>query len=101
MLATSRIALVEVPRAVRLANSAPDVQQEAARLLASCLLVDIGDALLRAAAKLSSRTIRTLDAIHLASALRIDPDEFLGYDQRLVAAARERGLVVAHPGATP
>ncbi|MDQ6751495.1 MAG: hypothetical protein M3Z33_12180 [Actinomycetota bacterium] len=37
------------------------------------------------------RRIRTLDAIHLATALRIDPDEFVAYDGRLVVAAAERG----------
>lgn len=41
---------------------------------------------------------KAVDAIHLASALRIDPDELLAYDRRLVAAAAERGLAVASPG---
>ena len=44
------------------------MQEEAARLLASRMLVDVTDALLRAAAGLASRAVRTLDAIHLASA---------------------------------
>ncbi len=99
MLATSRIALVEVPRATALANPAPEVQGETDRLLGSCMLVDISGAVLRAAARLTSRTIRTLDTIHLASALRIDPDEFVAYDRRLVAAALERGFAVSHPAA--
>lgn len=101
ILATSRIALVEVPRATALANPAANVREETERLLASCLLIDVGDGLLRAAADLVSRAVRTLDAIHLASALRVDPDEFLAYDRRLVTAAAERGLAVTHPGAPP
>jgi hypothetical protein len=45
MLGTSRIALVEVPRATSLANPAPEVQGETERLLASCLLIDVTDGL--------------------------------------------------------
>jgi predicted nucleic acid-binding protein len=99
LLATSRVALVEVARATAIANPAPEVQAEAGRLLRSCLLVDVTDALLRSAAGLTSAAVRTLDAIHLASALRIEPDELVAYDRRLLAAAAELGLTVASPGA--
>lgn len=99
VLATSRIALVEVSRATRLANPAPEVQSEAQLLLASCMLIDVTDGLLRAAAGLASATVRTLDAIHLASALRIDADELVAYDRRLLAAAVEQGITIASPGA--
>lgn len=99
MLAASRIALIEVPRATAVANPAADVQNEAARLLASCMLIDVSDGLLRAAAALASRDVRTLDAIHLASALRIEPDELVAYDRRLMRAAAEHGLAVSSPGA--
>lgn len=99
VLATSRIALVEVPRAVALANPAAEVRKEASRLLASCLLIEITDGLLRAAAGLASRAVRTLDAIHLSSALRVEADELVAYDRRLLEAAAERGLSVSSPGA--
>lgn len=99
IVATSRLALVEVPRATKLANPSFEAQKEAERLLASCTLVDVSDRILRASAALTSRDVRTLDAIHLASALRIDADEFVGYDRRLNRAAVERGFVVAAPGA--
>ena len=99
LVATSRIALVEVPRATAIANPSSDVRRETARLLGSCLLVDVTDALLRAAADLASASIRTLDAIHLASAMRIEPDELVAYDRRLTAAAAEHGLEVASPRA--
>jgi uncharacterized protein len=97
LVATSRLALVEVPRATAIANPSPDVRRETERLLGSCLLVDVTDALLRTAAGLASVSIRTLDAIHLASALRIEADERVAYDRRLAAAAETRGLVVASP----
>jgi hypothetical protein len=97
VLATSRIALVEVPRATALANPATAVQEEVERLLASCMLINVTDGLLRVAAGLTSDAV--LDAIHLASALRIDPDEVVAYDRRLSRAAAERGLAVSNPGA--
>ena len=97
-LATSAIAVVEVSRATRLANPAPEVGEEARRLLASCMLIDVSDEVLGAAAELACPTIRTLDAIHLASALRVEADELVAYDRRLLAAAQERGLAISSPG---
>jgi hypothetical protein len=99
VLATSRIVLVEVPRATRLANPAREVEAETARLLDSCMLIDVSDGLLRAAAGLSSASLRTLDAIHLARALGVDADELIAYAGRPGAPAAERGLAVASPGA--
>ena len=98
-LATSRIALVEVARATGLANPSTGVQQGVNRLLASCMLIDVTDRLLRSAASLASAAVRTLDAIHLASALRIEADELVAYDRRLLAAAADNGIAVSHPGA--
>ncbi len=99
-LASSRIVLVEVPRATRIANPAPEVSAETRRLLESCLLVDVSRGLLQAAATLTSHDVRTLDAIHLATARQVGVDEMLVYDERLGQAARNAGLVVSHPGAT-
>lgn len=98
LLATSRVALVEVLRATSLANSSPEVRAAAEHLLASCMLVEVSDDLLRNAVPLTSATIRTLDAIHLASALRLSPDEFVAYDRRLLNAALGHGLTVSSPG---
>jgi uncharacterized protein len=99
VLATSRIALVEVPRATALANPAVAARRETERLLGSCMLIDVTDTLLRAASRLTSRAVRTLDAIHLASALRVQADEVVAYDGRLIVAAGECGFTVSHPGA--
>lgn len=98
LVATSRIALVEVTRATAIANPRAEVRRETDRLLASCMLVDVTNALLRTAAELASPRVRTLDAIHLASAVRIEADELLAYDRRLAAAGVEQGLEVASPG---
>lgn len=91
-LATSGVAVVEVLRAVTIAN--PRARPDAGRLLQSCLLVDVSQDLLRAASRLASRDVRTLDAIHLATAESLSVDTFLGYDRRLLDAARDRGLDV-------
>lgn len=99
-LVTSRIALVEVPRATKLANPSAAVAHEVDRLLGSCMLVAVSPPLLRAARALISSEIRTLDAIHLASALRLEADELVAYDRRLLEAAALHGLAVASPGAT-
>jgi predicted nucleic acid-binding protein len=100
VLATSRIAVVEVLRGTALANPAPEAQDDALRMLTACLLIDLSHELARAAARLTSRAVRSLDAIHLASALRVEADQLVAYDRRLLAAAAARGLSVAHPGVT-
>lgn len=97
-LATSRIAVLEVSRATAIANPDPEVRAATERLLDSCLLVDVDERLLRDAAELASAAVRTLDAVHLASARRVDPDEVLVYDRRLSDAARDAGLTVSVPG---
>lgn len=98
LVATSRIAVVEVSRATAIANPGPKMRHETDRLLDHCTLVEIADGILRRAATLASTKIRALDAIHLASALEVEADEFLVYDRRLQAAADELGLRVASPG---
>jgi predicted nucleic acid-binding protein len=97
ILATSRVAVVEVVRAVGLANPSAEAREEAIRAVESCLLVDVTEVLLRSAASLASLTVRTLDAIHLASARRVGADEVLVYDARLREAAAAVGFAVAAP----
>ena len=99
-LVSSRIALVEVTRAVSIGRPADaEAQGEARRLLESCELLAVSDSLLLGAASLASLRVRTLDAIHLASALRIEADEMISYDRCLTAAAAAEGLATASPGA--
>lgn len=97
VLATSRIAVVEVARAVRLANPDPEAEAEAMRLLNSCLLIDVTDALLRHARRLASERVRTPDAIHLATAAYVEPDAVLVYDRRLADACIAEGHLVTAP----
>jgi predicted nucleic acid-binding protein len=63
-------------------------------------LVSISDEILVAAAHLEPPTLRSLDAIHLATALRLGDAlaAFVSYDERLLAAAAQLGLPTASPG---
>ncbi len=95
-VATSRVALVEVARAVKRADPGADALTDAETLLAPFLLVDVDEGALRRAAELAG-SLRSLDAIHLASALTVDADSMLVYDLRLAEAAKAAGLTVAAP----
>lgn len=97
ILATSRIAIVEVSRATSRANPSQAVREEVDRMFGSCMLVAVSAQLLRTARQLASVAVRTLDAIHLASALRIEADELLAFDRCLLAAAAQQGLRIATP----
>ncbi len=96
-LVTSRIALIEATRAVRLAD--PEQVSEADILLASCSLVTVSDVIIGIARTLASIRIRTLDAIHLATAMHVGADAIAVYDSRLAVAATEMGLHVLAPTA--
>jgi len=60
----------------------------------------LSDEILTRAAEVTPLPLRTLDAIHLATAVELSPppDVFLCYDERLAAAARWHGLAVLSPG---
>jgi uncharacterized protein len=62
-------------------------------------LVAIDDRILDAAGVLVPGALRTLDAIHVATALAIGDDlaEFVTYDERMVEAARSLGLPTIAP----
>jgi predicted nucleic acid-binding protein len=62
-------------------------------------LVAIDDRILDAAGILEPRVVRTLDAIHLATALALGDDlaEILTYDRRMAQGARLLGLPVSSP----
>jgi predicted nucleic acid-binding protein len=66
-------------------------------LLARVDLVDPPRSLFHEAGLLPGAHLRSLDALHLATALRVDCEFFLAYDKRLVDAARAVGLSVQSP----
>jgi uncharacterized protein len=99
-LASSRVARVEVARAVRIASPSLAGQADARSLLDEVLLAPVGDVIIEAACHLASRMLRTLDAIHLATLQLVDPDEAVIYDRRLADAARGLGYATVAPGTT-
>jgi uncharacterized protein len=68
-------------------------------VLADVRLIAVTDTVLESAGRLPDPVLRTLDAIHLATALLIreDVEALVTYDTRLAAAARANGLMVATP----
>jgi predicted nucleic acid-binding protein len=63
-------------------------------LLARVDLVDPPRSLFHEAGLLPGTHLRSLDAIHLATALRVDSETLVAYDARLLDAARFVGLLV-------
>lgn len=98
-LTTSAISIVEVSRASAIADPSIETQEKARRFLDACHLIGVGETILRGAAQATPRELRTLDAVHLATAQFAAPDTMVVYDRRLQAAAAEAGLTVASPGA--
>ena len=74
--------------------------EEARSFLADVALLPLDDAVLAEAASIDPAELRSLDALHLATALSIRNEigTFITYDQRLEKAAIEQGLAVVGPG---
>lgn len=96
---SSGLALTELPRAVRRAGFGAAVRRRAEQVLARVALVDVDRRILTAAASLDPPTLRTLDAIHVATALVLGEDlgALITYDARLAAAARHAEIEVLAP----
>jgi predicted nucleic acid-binding protein len=87
-------------RALRRAGAPEEVLERSRSVLERFNLRRLSDEILSRAADVAPRSLRTLDAIHLATALDFSPPPacFLCYDRRLGAAARQHGLAVVAPG---
>lgn len=96
---SSALAAVEVVRAARLYSSAPALMRRASQLLARLVLIDVTADVLAHAASAEPATLRSLDTIHLASALSLGRDlgGFVTYDEHLAEAARAAGIPVLAP----
>ena len=98
-LVASRLAVVECRRAARRASNRR-VLQTVDEILQAIYLIEVTPAILDDAAAADPPLLRSLGAIHLATALSVgDPGmEVITYDRRFAEAARAHGLIVAHPG---
>lgn len=97
-LVSSQLARTELVRAV--ARSQPDSVDAAEDLLSELTLVALSRLLTARAAWVKPPLLRSLDAIHVATAVAMEADleALVTYDRRMVEAGRMAGLPVASPG---
>ncbi len=96
---SSALASVEVCRAVQRVGGDEGLFRRAREVLSRISLIRIDDPVLRTAAELDPPTLRSFDAIHLATALStVEPVAALvTYDSRLRDASRLSGIAVESP----
>jgi predicted nucleic acid-binding protein len=94
---SSDLSIVELLRTCRRIDDA--AVDTAALLLEGIDLLPVGRSVIEQAAAVSPSELRSLDAIHLASALSVKDHliAFVAYDSRLCSAALHAGIVVESP----
>jgi predicted nucleic acid-binding protein len=100
MRMTSRLSHVEVSRALlRGADAGAASVDPFGSVLRHLSIIELDATVADRAGGIEPATIRSLDAIHLASALSVadELDAFVTYDIRLADAARHAGLTVVAP----
>jgi predicted nucleic acid-binding protein len=94
---SSRLLGVELRRLGR----REDMLVHAEELLSGKLLVPMDDEILTSAETLTPSTVATLDAIHLATAVRLagenELDAIMTYDKQLATGAETHGIAVVSP----
>lgn len=95
---SSDLARTELMRAVR--RSAPAQAARARDVLNSLTLLSLTSAVLDTAGRLEPSGLRSLDAIHIASALELQDDlgGVVTYDAQMSEACRALGVHVLQPG---
>ena len=90
---------IECRRIVLRAGNPPEVVDRLEKELSGVTLIRLEEAVQTLAGAIGPPRLRSLDAIHLASALSIGdyPEAFVTYDDRLADAARAIGLNVLRP----
>ena len=88
---------IELTRAV--ARAMPALLPDARELLLAFSCIAIDDDIVEGAITEPDRGLRSLDAIHLATARILAPelDALVTYDDRLLRAATDAGLVIVSP----
>jgi predicted nucleic acid-binding protein len=93
----SRLLRVELRRV----GKREDALEEADSILDDVLLIPVDESVLATAETISPTTVGTLNAIHLATAVRLaeagDLDTLMTYDKRLADGARKHGIAVLSP----
>lgn len=103
LLVSSTLAWTEVGRALRNRFSAGynEVSDGAEEALSGVAEHHFTSEVASLARRLNPNVLRSLDAIHLASAMLVDADVLLTYDTRLAAACAQNGLRCEMPGHAP
>lgn len=98
-LLTSTVGAIELQRALG-RTGRRGAREQAEAVLDAVFLVEVSPIIRSRAGRLEPISLRTLDAIHVATALSLDfPGmDFITYDDRQASAARACGLRVAQPG---
>jgi uncharacterized protein len=93
----SAIVEVEVIRAVR--RRVPQLILQAQAVVAQISVIELTETIRARAAELEPVTLRSLDALHLATALEIGADlgAVITYDALMAGAAESLGLAVLAP----
>ena len=97
-IVSSDLMRTELMRATR--RGAPDRMTEARAVLDSVVLLTVPTTVFERAGELEPELLRSLDALHLASALELgdELDGVVTYDERFAAAASGLGIPVIAPG---
>jgi len=92
--------LTEVESFRALARYAPEAVFRLPAVLDQIDLIDLDQRVRMLARTVTPTTVRSLDAIHLGTALRSRPSltSFVTYDRRLLDAAQTAGLPIDSPG---
>jgi len=98
-LVSSVISEIEVPRAAYLKTGESESIARAETAMRRFSLVELDDELRREAARARPADLRSLDAIHFASCLRLKThlSAVVAYDRKLAAALRARAMRVEAP----
>ena len=98
-LVASVVASIELARSVRRAGEGEELLEP---VLHGLILVSLTNAIVERAKTLGPPGLRTLDAIHVATALEIGPEleALVTYDNRLAEAAELEGITIARPPQT-
>lgn len=103
VIVSSSLAWVEVSRALRtrLGNGSYDedeIHEAVQGALSGVAERLITGEVIGLARRVGPPRLRTLDAVHLATAILLDVDLVVAYDDRLVDACRHNGLTTRTPG---
>lgn len=103
VIVASSLAWIEVSRALRTWLDRGSYDEDQVHDAVEGALSGVAERLITGdvvglARRIGPPLLRTLDAVHLATAILLDVDVVVAYDARLVDACRQNGLNVTTPG---